>query len=643
MPIRFKLLLGFFAVTVMAGFLGAFGVHSVGVMGALAIETHDRPLMAINFARAAETDFVRARMLMAPLAEADGGAFGLPDEDEITDLLETFTDNLDVAAERALSEESRALAGKLLSLAEDWTATLEPLFAGGAFDAAAHAVAAEAIEAGIGDLVEMTAAEGFEFRLSAERLVERQRWIMLGALLATVLVAMALALFLAQRIVTPLKRVIGVIEALSAGDTSVEVDSASKDEVGQLARSVRVFRENMIEIERMREARRGEEKERQEMVRREMLALADTLDREVQVQVGDMDGEIAQLNRLIIEMKDAAAEVRGQSVAASGAADHATANVQTVASAAEEMSSTSDEISRQVEQSTEIAARAVQDAEETNTTIRGLAEATSRIGSVVGLISDIAEQTNLLALNATIEAARAGEAGKGFAVVAGEVKNLATQTAKATEEITLQIQNIQGVTDEAVTAIAQIGETNRSINDIAGSVASAIGELRLAIREVAESVQKAAQNVQEASHSISSVSQSSGDSERKAGDSAARADSVVAKSKALQQTLISIVRNSTAGNRRAHQRQAAQLSGRVCIDSQWVDCEILDISYGGVRLAPNNRMHVGQALQLEIEGLGPIGAIVVRLDEQYSGLRLDPEAEQAESLKALIDQMDAAA
>ena len=537
MPIRLKLLLGFFAVTVMSGFLGAFGVHSVGVMGALAIETYDRPLMAINFARAAETDFVRALTLMAPLADAEapGPDIALPDEDEVIDLLENFTDNLDVAAERAMSEESRALAEKLLGLAEDWTASVEPVFAGEAFDAAAHAEAAQAIEAGIGDLVEMTAAEGFEFRLSAEQLVERQRWIMLGALLATVLVAAGLALLLAQRIVRPLKRVIGVIEALSEGDTTVEIDSGSKDEVGQLARSVGVFRENMIEVERMRQARRDEEKERQEVIRREMLALADTLDQEVQAKVGEMDGEIARLNRLIVELKDAAAEVKGQSVTASGAADHASANVQTVASAAEEMSSTSDEIGRQVEQSTQIAARAVQDAEATNDTIRGLAEATSRIGSVVGLISDIAEQTNLLALNATIEAARAGEAGKGFAVVAGEVKNLATQTAKATEEITQQIQNIQSVTDEVVAAIAQIGETNRSINDIAGAVASAIGEQREAIREVAESVQKASQNVQEATQSISSVSQSCSESERKAGESAIRADTVVGMSKALQQ------------------------------------------------------------------------------------------------------------
>ena len=141
MPIRLKLLLGFLAVTVMSGFLGAFGVHSVGVMGALAIETYDRPLMAINFARAAETDFVRIRTLAAPLV---GGAASpdatLPDEEEVTDLLENFVDNLDVAAERALSAESRELAGSLLASAEDWTLALEGTLEGGSLDAAAHAV-----------------------------------------------------------------------------------------------------------------------------------------------------------------------------------------------------------------------------------------------------------------------------------------------------------------------------------------------------------------------------------------------------------------------------------------------------------------------------------------------------------------------
>ncbi len=642
MPIRLKLLLGFLVVTAMAGFLGAFGVYSVGVMGALAIETYDRPLMAINYARAAETDFTRLKADIAPLAKAGGGA-SAPDEAEIEELFESFTDNLDVAIERALSDGTRGAGEALLERAEGWREISRAILAGAAYDVEGYSAATQAIEAGLSELVETTAAEGFEFRLTAEALIQRERWIMLGAVLATVVLAIGVALLLAQRIVTPLKRVIEVIDALSKGDTEVEVEVGARDEVGQLARSVQVFRENVIEVERMRAARRQEDRERQDFVRREMLAMADTLDNQVQSTVGEMVHEIDLLNRLIIDMKAAATHVRGQSVSATGAADHASANVQTVASAAEEMASTSDEIGRQVDQSTQITAKAVQDAEATNETIKGLAEATDRIGSVVDLISDIAEQTNLLALNATIEAARAGEAGKGFAVVAGEVKSLATQTAKATDEITQQIQNIQKVTEEAVKAISQIGQTNRNISEIAAEVARAIGEQRQAIREIAQNAQSVSQNVQDASQSITEVSQSSSDSESKAEESAARADSVANMSRHLQETLVSILRESTAGNRRLDERKPVRLGGRLRTGSQWRACEILDISKGGIRLSPSRELHIGQALELEIEGLGGLRGTVTHLDEDFCGIRFDLVPEQVPAVQAFVDQLRGAA
>ncbi len=644
MPIRLKLLLGFLVVTAMAGFLGAFGVYSVGVMGELAIETYDRPLMAINYARAAETDFSRIKARVAPLVKSgDAAAADAPDEEEVEDLFENFADNLDVAIERALSDDSRSAGKRALTRAGRWRDITLAILGGERYDAEGYVAEMRAIEAGLAELVEITAADGFEFRLTAEALIEQERWIMLGAVLATVILAIGLALLIAQRIVTPLKRVIGVIDALSKGDTEVEVEVGARDEVGQLARSVQVFRENMIEVERMRAARRKEEKERQDLVRHEMLALADTLDDQVQTTVGEMVREIDLLNRLIIDMKSAATHVKGQSVSATGAADHASANVQTVASAAEEMASTSDEIGRRVDQSTQITAEAVRDAEATNTTIKGLAEATNRIGSVVDLISDIAEQTNLLALNATIEAARAGEAGKGFAVVAGEVKTLANQTAKATEEITLQIRNIQKVSDEAVGAISQIAQTNRNISEITADMANAIGEQRQAIREVAQNAQKVSQNVQDASQSITEVSQSSSESERKAEESAARADAVDKMSKDLQQTLVTIVRESTAGNRRGHERKPVRLSGRVRIGSQWRDCEILDISRGGIRLMPTHELRIRQDLELEVEGLGALRGTVTHLDEDFCGIRFDLGPDQIPVVHAFVDQLGAAA
>jgi methyl-accepting chemotaxis protein len=206
-------------------------------------------------------------------------------------------------------------------------------------------------------------------------------------------------------------------------------------------------------------------------------------------------------------LSEVASDTGKRAVAVAAATEQASTNVQTVAASAEELAASVQEISRQVAESTAIASRAAEEAEATDGTVKGLAEAAARIGDVVRLISDIAGQTNLLALNATIEAARAGEAGKGFAVVASEVKNLATQTAKATEEIAAQIAAMQGATDAAVHAIRSIGETIGRMNAIATSIAAAVEQQGAATQEIARSVQQAAVGTSEVSSTIGAVTQ----------------------------------------------------------------------------------------------------------------------------------------
>ncbi len=231
--------------------------------------------------------------------------------------------------------------------------------------------------------------------------------------------------------------------------------------------------------------------------------------------VGQAAREMSGMSEKMAEM---AMRAETQVEAAAAGAEEATTNVQTVASAADELTSSIAEISRQVAQSARISQEAVNEAERTNSTVRGLADSSEKIGEVITLIQDIASQTNLLALNATIEAARAGEAGKGFAVVASEVKNLANQTARATEEIATQIGEIQNSTGGAVQAIQGIGKTINEISEIAAAIAAAVEEQGAATTEISRNVQQAADGTQEVSGSVNDLDMVANDTGQSAAD-----------------------------------------------------------------------------------------------------------------------------
>jgi methyl-accepting chemotaxis protein len=237
----------------------------------------------------------------------------------------------------------------------------------------------------------------------------------------------------------------------------------------------------------------------------DMLELTDTLEKNVKSALDTVSLSSKSLQKSVQVMAETAETTSRQTTAAAAAASQASDNVQTVSTSAGELAASISEISRQVTQSSEILRHAVDDAKRTDKVVQGLADAAQRIGDVVNLIDDIASQTNLLALNATIEAARAGEAGKGFAVVAAEVKNLANQTSRATEEIIGQIEGIQATTREAVSAIQSIGKVILKVNEIATSVASAIEEQGAATREIASSVHQASVGTTEVSTNVGRI------------------------------------------------------------------------------------------------------------------------------------------
>ncbi|MCW9045350.1 MAG: methyl-accepting chemotaxis protein, partial [Alphaproteobacteria bacterium] len=293
--------------------------------------------------------------------------------------------------------------------------------------------------------------------------------LVIGALIGII------GMFFARTITKPINVMAERMRELSKGDLEVIIpDLDRQDEIGRMARSVEVFKENAIEVKRL-EAEQKEAEQKATDARRQVLdKMASDLETSVGNVVKALSTEADEMQTSAQTMLDNADETNTRSTSVASASELASDNVQTVASAAEELSSSISEISGRVADSTRVAADAVKEAEQSNELIKGLAEASQKIGHVVSMITDIAEQTNLLALNATIEAARAGDAGKGFAVVASEVKNLANQTAKATDEINGQINEVQGATQHAVDAIEHITVTIGEISNISSSIAAAV-------------------------------------------------------------------------------------------------------------------------------------------------------------------------
>jgi len=344
----------------------------------------------------------------------------------------------------------------------------------------------------------------------ADAYEKHTKTLVLAMAAVAVLLGFALAFGTNFSISNPVRAITDVMNRLRNGDRKIDVPFTTlHDEVGEMAGAVEVFKENLIQVEKLRSEQERQKRQAEIEKKKAIDELANDFEQAVMGIVGSVSSSSSQLHASAQSLSALAEQVRHQAASVSSASREASTNVETVAAATEELSASIGEITARVEDSAQVSANAVDEAARVNIMVEGLAGAVARIDEVVSLITDIASQTNLLALNATIEAARAGDAGKGFAVVANEVKNLANQTARATDEISAQIAAVQGATQEAVSGIRGISGTIAKISEISAAIATAVEEQGAATSEISRSVSQAYEGTKQVSVNINGVTQAS--------------------------------------------------------------------------------------------------------------------------------------
>ncbi|WP_198378129.1 methyl-accepting chemotaxis protein [Neoroseomonas rubea] len=467
-----------------------------------------------------------------------------------------------------------------------------------------------------------------------------------------IMVALALgtALFagwmVVSRVTRPITRLTGAMGALAKGDLAIVIPGTGRrDEVGEMAAAVLVFQRGAEENARLRVAQAEAEAAADAARKQALEGMARRVEEETRGAVDAVSSRMTSVTEAAGGVGRATGRIREESDSVAQAAREALGATQTVAAATDELSASIREIAGRVSDAAAVARSAVDGVEHGTRTIGSLQDAVARIGEVAGLIADIAGQTNLLALNATIEAARAGEAGKGFAVVAGEVKSLATQTARRTEDISKQIALITAATSEAVQAVQGIAQSVGALDGIAAGIAEAMEQQTVATTEIARAVSAAASAVQDVEGRMKGVAEESRASAAGAGDMAKAADDAQGAVAELRGTLVRVVRTSTEEvDRRVHARHPVDRSATLRLAGATArEVRLLDLSEGGagVEMAPGDA-RPGQEGSLRIDGVD-LPVRVASVDQGRAGLVFGAAAPQALAMVRRLAGLKAAA